>query len=178
MKRTYILFVIIVFIFCCNHINDRVDELVIKKLSEINDYPSPYVGLFLFINKDSSDKCYVGINSLYTLYKTRFHNKYSKFSLFLSKALNQEINFSNLEIDNIQTECFKLDDSITFYYQLSGFNGLIKKYCIHDNKGNIVLIRNNLTYEQTYSILYYLFINNFKITYDDYIGNLYHIDRW
>ena len=89
------------------------------------------------------------------------------FKAFLTEALNQKINVSYKN----KTACFDLDIQILLFYKNNTFDIFLKKYTEdNDNRLNLKIKRMN---SQLDTISYYLFLNNYLVLYDDYIGEYY-----
>jgi hypothetical protein len=155
----------------CNNKGQQIEKETISKLSQ-GDFsiPSVHGFLYLFFSVEGDKKGQGNINILHDIYIRYYKNTYKNFSLFLSDALNQKIIFKEKECDDHDISYFKLNHIVEKHYHELSLMNFIKYYCDKDDKSNFFVKRkyNNDKYLMT--ILFYLFLNNYEITSDDYIG--------
>lgn len=170
--------VLAIFVLCS--LNKCVTKSDCKDNTFLNEYTKgdfsseiPPVNANLFFltrlenNKILSTKNYM----LYHVYKESFEKKYSSFSLFVcdiysSKVVLKWEDFKSYNFEN--SEIIDLNGSIEEEYKSKGINEIINKYCIRSNTNFIIKTQPNSSI--TFSILYFLFINEYHITYTDYDG--------
>lgn len=170
MKKLFFIFYITLIIIGCKDNEAFIDKTTIKQLSKGNfQIPSQYGFLLLFIKLDDCIG-YTNVNVLRSIYSQIYQNSYDKFEIFLEDALNQKIIFRHADLNTFNVSAFALNDTIKMKYELRNINEFSKSYCVSKNKNTLVVKKQYQTGNQLPTILYYFFLNNYKITEDDYIG--------
>jgi len=165
MKNIFLFILIIIFIFISCSYNDRefINKNLIDSISkESSKLPSKFITIMFFCRCDDNTVMPLNIYELREIYLT----EYSKltYKSFLIKLLNQRI---TVKYNN--NKRFKIDKIIEKSYQQVEFNEFIHLYCeIRNTK--LYILRSCIPKNQWNSIFYYLFINNFQTSFDDYEG--------
>lgn len=182
--KNKLVFALLLILLSCNNSNhdidkspEYIDKIFLKKLSHYSpSIPSYYTFNCLFITFDNNGKGIVNVDILYEIYKKKYFKTYQSFEVFLSDALNQKIKFINWDFSKLEVIYFSLHNDITKNYDSVFFPDFIEKFC--DKKQNGFTVKKEYSNkENLYSILYYCFINNYKVTFDDYIGRYYLIKQ-
>lgn len=172
MKNTLFILILLFFSFC----NQKKDELHINKaiekpINHIHSLYSDYGIMFVKIENDmiaSTDS-----NHLERFYKRYFLDKYQTFEYFISDALEQKIVFDRVKFKGRNINIFSLDKNIENEYENFGISYLLNKYC-SEGKGGYIFKNLNLSDDKSYTIMYYLFMDGSRISFDD-VGGFYTI---
>jgi hypothetical protein len=171
--RYSIVFVLLIFISSSCAKTSYYEKKVIKHFSEEGSQtPSSESGTILFVSVDNNKIGKVTFSRLQMIYSLDYSEDYSSFYLFLSDALNQKIFFKEDYILYRNGIVFRIDGNIKKEYEESGVEFLIDNNC-EKVEGRLEIKRKYLSEDELYSIMYFLSINNFKITFDDVIGAYY-----
>lgn len=168
-KLIYITFISLL-VIACNDKKTNIDNSTIKQLSK-GDFkiPSRYGYLLLFINSGDSIGC-TNINVLHGIYIQNYSSSYNDFEAFLSDALNQKITFRHDTLKNSSVNVFAVNTATKSKYEKDGISGFLKLYCVEKGKNKFIVKKQYQATDQLFTILYYFFLNNYKVTKDDYIG--------
>lgn len=168
MKKTviYIIIVISVLLSCSQKKVDYIKNYeLIEHISKENpDLYSVFAGIYLFM-KDKKTKELIAVDSsdLMRLYS----NKYDRMTYgnFIKGVFSNKIKIYCEEV----SYCFDLDDNITRTYEEESFPFFLKKYCRNYSQDKYLIIR-ELPKKETFTVMYYLYINNYFSAYDDISG--------
>ena len=150
--------------------NDRlIDEL---SKTEENGIPSKYGFMMLFVSVENNLKASTDLSTLNNAYAKYFKENYKDFNEFLSDALNQRISFSKKHLSLGSQTSFSLDKDVEARYHSLEASEFVKYYVVEVN-GKKTLNTAKYENKSLLTILYYLFISNHEITFDDYIGRYY-----
>lgn len=172
MKKI-ILSIVLLVIASCNTSEININEKIIKQLSE-GDFkiPSAHGFALLFVSSKKNEKGHTNVNVLHEIFLKYYATKYSDFKSFLSDVLNQKRSFSQERLDEWGVGRFELNNGVEDKYNQLSMSGFIKEYFdLADDKSKFV-VKSKYS-EEVYSILYYCFINNYKITLDDFRGKYF-----
>lgn len=167
VKIVFVFTFLICCLICCKqHVKQKFDEKLIEEISNENTrFPSKYTDTPFFIRCNESQFSIIKIKDLRYIYNLNYKN--ISYSEFLRQILNQEL--ISVNINN--SECFILDENISEQYKnANNFESFLNLYTVKTNSGQLILKN---TINQTKTILYYFFINNYLSSYDDYGGNTY-----
>lgn len=128
--------------------------------------PNPDDFKELFVLVDSNRVAHVQKGTLSAVYKKYFPA--ISYHDFMYDALNQRRVFSSNVILGYK---FHLNDFIVSGYQQKGVEGLLKNY--FEKVEAEYRLKVPLESEQKFTILYFMFLNNYEITFDDYVGVFY-----
>jgi hypothetical protein len=157
-------------IIACNDKKASIDKSTINELSK-GDFkiPSRYGYLLLFINSGDSIGC-TNVNVLHGIYMHNYSTSYRAFEAFLSDALNQKISFHYDMLKNSNVKVFPVNTTTKSEYEQSNLSDFLKLYCIKKGENRFIVKKQYQNTDQLFTILYYFFINNYKVNQDDYIG--------
>ncbi|WP_293309443.1 hypothetical protein [Pedobacter sp. UBA5917] len=151
----------------------KINESIITELAK-HDFKIPSVHGFalIFICCKENYKAFTNINVLHKIFIKHYSEKYPDFRSFLSEVLNQSINFSEKDLDNWQIGHFKLDTNVQETYAKLAMPDFIARYFDSTEDKKVLAVKTEY-HKDAYSILYYCFINNYKITLNDYQGKYF-----
>jgi hypothetical protein len=183
MKKLSYLIVFCTLLFSCNNeklvkkeVVDFLDNEVSKTLPRKDDLVdiSAYIALPLFVSIDNNKLALTNIQELYTVYNLSYKNEYENFNYYLSKSLNQEIILNG----NNFLKPFTIDKVIKSDYENTYFNDFFDRYTI--KKQNYTTINEDKlnNKNQLFTFMYYLSINNYYCSLDDYGGGVWHVKNW
>jgi hypothetical protein len=169
MKKMIHIGLIFLLFVSCNNRRTSIDKNTIQELSE-GDFKSPsqYGYLLLFVHSIDSVG-YTNINILHHIYVRKYSADYNNFNSFLSDALNQEILFPDEVLRNSNVKLFSINGFIKREYNQHGISNFFNLYCIK-KKNEFIIKKQYQNSNMLYTILFYFFINNYRISSDDYIG--------
>lgn len=107
---------------------------------------------------------------MHDIYIRYYKNAYEDFSSFLSDALNQKIIFKEKEFEGYNIFIFEMNHVVEERYHDLSLKNFIRYYCSKEDKNRFVVKKKYNNEEYLMTILFYLFINNYDITSDDYMG--------
>lgn len=162
------LFICLVLCFSCNVSGEKIkvfDSIILKEItSEDMEIPSRFTFDF-FVRCNAHEVASLKIEQLRTIYKN--NNKGISLREYLEPLLNQE---KYLEKENFE-DCFTLEKTVTDNYRSRSFNDFMLLYC--QNEEGIYRFRNDLSNLTIKTVSYYLFLNNYYVSFDDIIGFYY-----
>ena len=167
MKIRFLLFFLLtIFILpnCDNRVDLHFSENLIKRLSTEDPIFSVYTSDLNLFCKCQNDKVMM-ISSRYLREWYQNSSTKSDYYSFLKGVLNQKI---KINCDNFEN-AFELDSHIKNQYQEIGIDRFLKSFC-KDSGDNIYLLNNNIPRSKKMTVLYFLFINNYVSSEDDYGG--------
>jgi len=165
-KKVTILIALCYLLSCGKKQNFHFDDCLINLISKEDlNYPSLYSRYSFFCQGENDSILFLEVRELKELFDK--NSLGMDYKTFLTKALNQQITFSNLN-----SKAFCLDKNITYEYQTINLEKFIHLYFNSNNNGKYVLTK-NISENQKKTIFYYLFINNYLSVFDDYAGFYY-----
>ncbi len=170
-KIGYLLFCLALIILSCNSKGPNISGKTIKSISKISPgLPSMYSQLFMFVSLGNDEIGCTDLNILNEVYSKYYLNRYKDFEMFLSDVLNQKRNLSHQELGNRNVSYFTLNKAISEKYRDHSVVGLINEYCIKKSETAWSIKTAYKGKSYLYSVLYFLFINNYSIVINDHIG--------
>jgi len=171
MNKGIIILLLLLITLSCNNNGQQIEKKTILKLSQ-GDFsiPSVHGFLYLFFSVEGNKKGHGNVNILHDIYISYYRNTYEDFSLFLSDALNQKMIFKEKECEGHDISRFKVNHIVEKHYRELSLTNFIEHYCDKEDENNFVVKQKYNNDEYLMTILFYLFINNYEITSDDYIG--------
>lgn len=155
----------------CHKRQIHINEVTIQELSKYHlDQPSATIALFLFVRSSSDELCRLNINTLYRIYKMSYIKSGKGFREFISSCLNQREPIESESLKKAGGIEFRINKNIDDDLTVLGINHFIDKYCNKINSGRFEVKREYKNSEQINSILYFLFVNNYRVLSDDYAG--------
>jgi hypothetical protein len=164
-KVIYIVFIIIFVAFSCKKkSNPNIADSYIRQLSEWDDQaPSIHSFDLLFVSTDSNQIAETNIGTLHHIFEKKFSENYDTFNAFLNASLNNNLIIPRQILIHGQVKFFTLDNTVSLSYRKGSLKLFLNKYCLPNNSGGYQLNELARSSGAIKSILYYLFINNFKI---------------
>lgn len=107
---------------------------------------------------------YVGY--LYYIYQGAYLNSYKNFEEFLFSALNQIIIFKETDFKHKGEIIFSISPKIKSEYETGKTSLLLKKYW-EDYDKNMALIKNKISEDDLFSILYFFYITGNEVSFSD-----------
>lgn len=141
------------------HFDDEIVQILSKEDTLL---PSRFSSIPFFFRCSPSEVAIVYMRDIRSIYNLYYRDM--SFSEFLSESLNQKINIKH----NGRIIYFSLDGYVTENYKNKDFNTFLKLFTIDDNRR--IEIKSGLTEVQNNTLHYYLFLNGYLVSYDDYIG--------
>lgn len=172
MKNILYILVLFIFSFCSkqkNEIhNNGTRETSIKPIHILyNEYG------IMFVKMNNNMIASTNANHLKRFYKRYFSDKYLTVESFISDALEQKILFERDKFRGRNIAVFTLDKSVENEYNNSGISYLLNKYC-EEGKRGYTFKNLNLSNDKSYTVMYYLFMEGSRISFDD-VGGFYTI---
>ncbi|OAE90503.1 hypothetical protein FPG87_13340 [Flavobacterium psychrophilum] len=138
---------------------------------------SHYMSVPVFVLNNHSLLISTRVDFLHHLYIFSYKNQYENFNIFLFKSLNQEIIFDEKYFTKYDFSIFKIDNGVKKKYETKKFIDFYNYYLKKEDKKEYLSRDKILDTNQHFSVIYYLFINNYYTTEDDYIGRTY-VHNW
>lgn len=146
-------------------INAYVGENFASDISIMN---SDYI---FFANMESDSILITDNISLFEIYKSQYFEKFSDFKIFLCSLYENKIILKKSDIDNniekINKVIFKKDSTIIDSLSYKNIDKIINYYFTDDDYFKTTL---KIARTQKYNILFFLFKNEYYISYSDYDG--------
>lgn len=169
--------ILLIMIFCflsssCssqqNNGSDRHIQLINNLLTEGSDSPSSYYASVLLFSKSSDTPKigYISVNGLRKIYNSQYSD--IDYKEFLIKVLDQDIVLDSHTLDG----CFSLNDTIMSSYKKESFSSFLENYNKKVRDGEYT-IKAELSEDAKLTVFYYLFLNDYYTSFDDYIGLFY-----
>lgn len=171
--KLIIIFALLLGIISCNRAEINITEKTIKQLSK-GDFELPSVNgsAILFVSCETNEKALTNVNVLNEVFLKYYSKKYLNFKSFLFDALHQKINFSKEDLDKWGSVQFELNPEVHETYNQSSISNFIAEYFdVTEDKNKFVV--NTKHRKDVFSILYYCFINDYRVTLDDYHGRYF-----
>ena len=171
MKKVIALFLIFT-IGCNTHEKIHIKEQSIKELSSFNfNLPSPDIALYLFVrSSDDHHLARLNIIALHKIYTAAYSQYNDSFETFLSDVLNETKSIDDEILIKKGGYEFQLNEKIKHDYRSLKLSDFKNKYCEKRIYGQFAIKKEFKNAENLHSILYYFFINNYKVVPDDYSG--------
>jgi len=163
----YVLMVMVLSLTCvtCNtkrHV--PFSEGLIKTISEEDqNFPSSFFNLQFFCKCSDNKVLPLNIYEIRELYLKEF--SHINYRVFLTDLLNQRIDIQCKD----QNETFTINETVQKLYKEKNLNDFINLYC-KEKKDNLFWLKKNIPDNQRNTVLYFLFINNYLTSIDDYSG--------
>ena len=169
IREAFVLFFIVA--VACNNQKIHIKEQTIKELSTFNfSLPSPDIALFLFVKSSDGHLVSLNIIALHEIYTIAYSQSNISFESFLSSALNETMSIDNKFLIKKGGIEFRIDDKVKHDRNSLTLSNFEDKYCNKRNYGQFAIKSKFKTTQNLYSILYYFFINDFKVLSSDYSG--------
>jgi hypothetical protein len=133
--------------------------------------PSPEIALELFFKSSEGELCKMNIIGLSGVYHKHYTEQYPNLEAFISKTLNQQIALDTAGFSRyLGVAIFSPDNDVANNFRKLSFPEFIKKYCSPLEAKSFRVENRELTENQVNTVLYYFFINNYYVVFDDYSG--------
>lgn len=153
---------------CSSQKEVRFNEDIIDCIVEESpSLPSQFLNYNFFCKNSNNQILMLGVYDLRDIYKKKY--SWMSYKDFLTEALNQRL----LILHN-SSKAFDLDKTVEKEYKRNKLEDFIRIYC--DEYSNGLYCLKSVDKELVNTILYYLFINNYLSSFDDYSG-VYGISR-
>ena len=105
---------------------------------------------------------------LYKVYSTNFKSQFKNFEDFVCLLVSAKFLIqSNMFKEDVTIEA--CSESVKTIYEANNLEGIFSKYFISSHLQDLRL-KKNLNNPELYTVLYYMFINKYHISYSDYAG--------
>lgn len=172
MKNVLCIIAILAFCFCSKKKDKNHCQETIKTTEKITDSLFNDYGI-MFVKIDGNKFASTNDNHLKRFYNRYFSDKYPSFKAFATDAIAEKIVFEEDKFKGRNIVIFNLDKSIETEYGHSGITHLLNKYC-EKERDDYAIKNHNLSDAKFFTILYFLFINGSRISFDD-VGGFYTI---
>lgn len=147
------------------------DEVLIEKISHEAKYPpsnlpSKFSSIEFFGKCSNNKVAKIYLQDLKSVNKYKYPNL--SFKEFLVKALNQEILVDYQD----KITCFDLDKNVSNFYESNNFDNFLSLFT-EKTSNNRLLIKKEIIGNKLDTVSYYLFLHNYLVSFDDYIGKSY-----
>ena len=173
--KTKIILATVLLLMCSCERNSYSKESIETITNDISTKRfSSYKSMYVYFPVDSNKIGYTPLFKLNFIYDESYHNSYRNLSSFLYDAFNQKIKIKNGGKHRI--ECiFILNKELFSMCSSKGVPFVLEKY--FSKRGNSYYMTNINAKEYDCShvetILYYLFLNNYRVSYGEVIGYYY-----
>lgn len=173
MKVLLMIALLLSTISCNNRAELGISEKTIDQLSK-GEFKIPSINGFdmLFIAIQQKNIAVTNVDVLHNIYSKYYFDRYSDFRSFLSDALNQNLDFSEQDLKRWGVDEFELSVNVQNSYNQMSLSKFIIKYFDKSEYKNKLVIKRKYQ-DDTLSILYYCFINDYKASLNDYLGEYY-----
>ncbi len=160
---------ILLLLICSLSCNSSVQNVpfsksLIKSIAEEqSNLPSRFSNLLFFCKCLDNEILSLSVYGLKEVYLNEFG--YTSYYDFLTNLLNQKIAIKCRD----QSQRFKMNENVRKRYKDVNLNEFLDFYCTKEGN-NLFGLKNSTTNEQQNTVLYFLFINNYLISFDDYSG--------
>jgi hypothetical protein len=159
-----LLIALLIICFSCEKKPNEFNKKLIEKISKENSaLPSRYNSIILFIKSKENKVAKTNVQELKGLHKFEYNKM--KFSDFLSDALNQKIS-----IDCQGVNFFGLNKEVVHLYKNNDFNTFLSFYSEKVIGSNRLIFKNKVEENQINTVFYFLFLNNYLVSFDDISG--------
>ena len=143
----------------------------LDSLKEINELKGAVLDSDIFYSEmlffPTEKKRLVGYINIFNLRRNFFYSKkydHCNLDSLLSEALKGTHVFSCKELEG----CFELSFSIEQDYKKLSFKSFLEKFTLHDETLDYFMIRHELTENEKETVAYFLYLNGYYTSYDDY----------
>ena len=162
------------FICACNYrINCQITPFIKDHFrGDFNsEIPPVNSSLSIMLISDSGDVISTRNYILKKVYEEKYKNYFSDFDKFICSVFSNKLSLKEEDFKSFEnTKIFKLNNEVVNQYNHEGINGIINNFFDVYSKNNLQ-IRRELNADQIFSIMYYMFVNEYYITYSESLGN-------
>jgi hypothetical protein len=168
MNNYVYVLMVMVLTLCCVTCNTKrhvpFSERLIKNISEEDqNNPSSFYNFQFFCKCQDNKILPLNIYEIREVYLKEF--SHIDYQDFLTDLLNQRI---DIQCKN-HNEKFTINETVQKLYKEKNLNDFINFYC-SEKSNNLFWQKNNIPDNQRNTILYFLFVNNYLTSIDDYSG--------
>jgi hypothetical protein len=175
MKINIILSVVVLLMCSCERNSFYSRESIETISKEVNTKRfSSYKSMYVYFPVDSNKIGNTPLFKMNFMYDESYHNSYKSLSSFLYDAFNQKIKIKNSGKHRI--ECiFILNKELFSMCRSKGMPFVLEKYFSKKGDSYCMTNINAKEYDCSYveTILYYLFLNNYRVWYGEISGYYY-----
>lgn len=158
-------------ISCQNRNKININKSTIEKLSMGPDtLPSPYGNHPIFVVTENKKIAEFNNGNLRLIYRMYYTNKYKTLKSFVEDAVYQKIIIPKSRFVTPYIETFYLNKEIIKKYEDNSLDNFIVMFC-RQYEDQLCLDRKKINAKEYSSVLYFLFINNYRIEFDDIVGS-------
>jgi hypothetical protein len=133
--------------------------------------PSSYNFIDLYVRTDTSGISRTNVGALYRVYQAGYTQQYATFPPFLADALNQRVAVVSHLLRLRGADFFPLDSAAAVHYARLSPSARVTAVCQPIGPQRWTLKPEVAHAQGVQTALYYLFLGNYRISFDDYIGH-------
>ena len=133
--------------------------------------PSGYNFIPLYVRTDSSGISRTTVGTLYRVYQAGYTHQYATFPPFLGDALNQRLPVASRLLHLRNAQFFPLDSAAAVHYARLSPAARVAALCQPVGPQRWSLKPEVARAPGVQTALYYLFLGNYKVGFDDYSGH-------
>ena len=163
-SNVFILFLLTCSLSCSTKQNYPFSKSFIQSISkEDQKFPSRFSNILFFCKCQNNEILSLSVYEIREIYLSEF--KRIDYSTFLTDLLNQK---QAIHCRN-QDKTFKINDDVKRHYSEMGVDEFVGFYCTN-LRSDLYVLKNNISTDQRNTIFYFLFMNNYLTSFDDYSG--------
>ena len=157
-------------LYCCSLEPTYFAPKLVEELARYvgAELPSAYNNIELYVRTDTSGICQTAVGALYCVYKAGYRQHYATFPLFLAHALNQRIAVASALLHQCGAFFFPLDSAAAAHYARLSPSARRATLCQPLGRQRWTLKPEVARAPSRQTALYYLFLGNCGIGFDDY----------
>ncbi len=169
--KSFFIFLLYLLVACNKKDGITFDKVLIEKITyeyknSPSNLPSKFSSIEFFGKCNSNKVAKIYLQDLKSVNKYKYPNL--SFKEFLVKSLNQEILVDYQD----KVTCFDLDKNVSNLYESNNFDTFLSLYT-EKTSSNRLLIKKGIDGNKLNTVSYYLFLHNYLVSFDDYIGKSY-----
>jgi hypothetical protein len=133
--------------------------------------PSGYNFIPLYVRTDSSGIGQTNVEALYRVYQAGYTQQYATFAPFLGAALNQHLIVASGLLQRRNAQFFPLDSAAAVHYARLSPAARVATLCQPVGTQRWTLKPEVARAPGVQTALYYLFLGNYNVGFDDYAGH-------
>jgi hypothetical protein len=133
--------------------------------------PSGYNFIPLYVRTDTSGISRTNVGSLYRVYQAGYTHQYTAFAPFLVDALNQRLPIASRLLHRRNAQFFPLDSAAAVHYARLSPAARVAALCQPIGLQRWRLKPEVARAPSVQTALYYLFLGNYNVGFDDYSGH-------
>jgi len=160
---------------CSNTISCQISPFIQDHFKgEFNsEIPPANSNLFIMLISDSGKVISTRNYILQKVYKEKYKNDFRDFDRFICAVFSNKL---SLKVEDFRfcyfenTKFFKLNNAVVNQYNDEGITAIINKFFDVSSKNNLQ-IKRQLNADEIFSIMYYMFVNEYYIIYSESTSN-------